>query len=168
MKMLKIMVIGSSGAGKSTFSRKLREATGIELYYLDMLWYKADQTNISRDEFDMQLQEIIQKDSWIIDGNYLRTMELRLKACDTVFLLDFPLDVCLAGAKSRIGKKREDMPWVELQFDEDFRQWIIDFPKEQLPRIYTLLDKYKKDKHIIIFKSRKETEAYLKTVCLDK
>ena len=88
--MLKTIVIGSPGAGKSTFARKLRDVTGLPLYYLDMLWHKPDQTTISREMFDAQLNEILKKDRWIIDGNYQRTLEMRLKACDTVFLLDFP------------------------------------------------------------------------------
>lgn len=147
--MLKIMVIGSPGAGKSTFARKLRNITGLRLYYLDMLWHKPDKTNISEDEFDMRLKEIVKKDNWIIDGNYLRTLELRLKECDTVFLLDFPPEVCLSGAKSRIGKKREDLPWMESELDEE---------------LYKLLEKYEKDRKIVIFKSRKEADDYLKTI----
>ena len=66
---------------------------------------------------------------------------MRLKYCDTVFPLDYPLEVCLAGAKERVGKKREEIPWVE-EFDEEFRQWIIDFPETKLPRIYGLLEQY--------------------------
>lgn len=57
---------------------------------------------------------------------------MRLETCDTVFLLDFPVDVYLAGAQSRIGKKREDMPWVETEFDKEFRQWILDFPQNEM------------------------------------
>lgn len=160
--MLKAIVIGSPGAGKSTFSRKLKNITDLELYYLDMIWHKPDQTNISKEEFDQQLNKIIKKDSWIIDGNYLRTMEQRLKACDTVYFLDYPLEVCLEGVNARIGKQREDMPWIESQFDQEFKQWIIEFPQVQLPEIYKLLENYKKDKEIIIFKSRKEADEYLK------
>ena len=100
--MKKIMVIGSPGAGKSTCARKLQRKTHLPLYYLDMLWHRADKTNVSREEFDARLGEILQKDAWIIDGNYQRTLEMRLQACDTVFLLDFPLEICLAGVKSRI------------------------------------------------------------------
>lgn len=159
--MLKVIVIGSPGAGKSTFARKLRDVTGLPLYYLDMLWHKPDQTNISQETFDMQLDEIMQKGKWIIDGNYQRTLETRLKACDTVFLLDFALDVCLAGIESRIGKKREDLPWVETEVDEEFRQSIIDFPRVQLPQIYELLKKYQGQKNIIVFKSREDAEYYL-------
>ena len=57
-----------------------------------------------------------------------------MRECDTVFFLDYPLEVCLEGATSRIGKERVDIPWKEEEFDEEFRQWILDFPKDQLPK----------------------------------
>lgn len=158
--MKKIIVIGCPGAGKSTFARRLKEMTGLPLYYLDQIWHKADRTTVSKEEFDAKLREIIQQDRWIIDGNYLRTMECRLDACDTVFFLDYPLEICLEGAKARIGTVREDMPWVETEFDEEFRQWILDFPKDQIPVIYELLKKYETEKEIIVFKSRDEAEKF--------
>ena len=88
---------------------------------------------------------------------------MRIQACDTRFLLDFPVEICLAGAKSRIGKQRIDMPWIETEFDEEFRQWILDFPKNELPIVYGLLDKYKDEKSIYIFHSRADTDNYLST-----
>ena len=160
--MKKVMIIGCAGAGKSTFARKLRDKTNLPLYYLDMIWHKPDKTNISREEFDEKLQEIIQREEWIIDGNYGRTLEVRMKACDTVFLLDYPLDVCLEGAHARIGKEREDMPWQATEIDEEFVQWIKDFPKNEMPAVWELMEKYKHEKDIIIFKSREEAEVYLK------
>lgn len=74
------------------------------------------------------------------------------------------MDICLIGVNKRIGKKREDRPWIEHQLNEGFKQWIIDFPKKQLPEIYMLLEKYKDNKNIVIFKSRKETDAYIKAL----
>lgn len=159
--MKKVIVIGSPGAGKSTFSRKLRDVTGLPLYYLDMIWHKPDRTNISREELVAEQKKIMENRSWIIDGNYLSTMELRLENCDTIFLLDYPLEVCLAGAKARIGTKREDIPWVETEFDEEFRQWILNFPKDQLPVIYQLLEKYGQNRNVHIFRSREAAENYL-------
>lgn len=160
--MKKVIVIGSPGAGKSTFSRKLRAVTGLPLYHLDMIWHKPDRTNISREELVQEQKKIMENQSWIIDGNYLSTMELRLENCDTIFLLDYPLEVCLAGAKARIGTKREDIPWLETEFDEEFRQWILDFPKDQLPVIYQLLEKYGQNRNVHIFRSRDAAENYLK------
>ena len=166
--MQKIIIIGCPGAGKSTFARKLRDVTGLPLYYLDMLWHKPDRTNISREEFDRRLGEIIGKDKWIIDGNYKRTIEMRMAACDTVFLMDFPTEVCIDGAVSRVGQKREDMPWVEEELDGEFKEWIIGFKNEQLPRIYELIEKYRDGKKIVIFKTRAEADEYLRTLAPNK
>lgn len=164
--MLKIIIIGSPGSGKSTFARKLSNITNLPLYYLDMLWHKKDRTNISREEFDEKLEKILKKDKWIIDGNYQRTIEMRLKECDTVFLMDYPLEVCLSGAEERVGKKRDDLPWIEEKFDEEFKQIIVDFSKKKLPQIYKLLEKYKQNKNIVIFKSREEADNYIKKMTI--
>lgn len=157
--MEKVIVIGCPGAGKSTFARWLHKKTGLPLYHLDMIWHKPDKTNISREEFDKALQRILTEDRWIIDGNYGRTLELRIKACDTVFLLDLPVETCLEGAKSRIGKKREDMPWVEESLDPEFEEWILRFHENELPHVYELIQKYS-HKNIVIFRSREEIDTY--------
>lgn len=161
--MEKVIIIGCPGAGKSTFARKLKEKTGLPLFYLDMIWHKPDGTNISRDEFDRKIKGIMKKKQWILDGNYIRTLEMRLKECDTVFLLDYPLELCLEGASSRIGKERPDMPWIESELDLEFRQFIVDFPKDSLPKIYELLKKYEKEKELHIFRKREDAEEYLRT-----
>ena len=77
--MNKIIVIGSPGSGKSTFSKKLSSILNIPLYHLDLIWHKEDKTNISKEEFDNILNNILKKDQYIIDGNYNRTLEVRIK-----------------------------------------------------------------------------------------
>ncbi len=160
----KAIIIGCPGAGKSTFARILSDKTHLPLYYLDMLWHKPNRTTVDRTIFDEKLKEIVLKDKWIIDGNYGRTLEMRIQSCETIFLLDFPVEDCLAGAESRIGKQRVDMPWIETEFDEEFRQWIIDFPKNELPIIYELLDRYKSEKNIYVFHSRADIDDYLSKI----
>ncbi len=161
--MKKIIVIGCPGAGKSCFARRLHDALSLPLFYLDMIWHRADKTNISREEFDRRLSEITEKGEWIIDGNYIRTLEMRLSRCDTVFFLDYTVEQCLEGAKARIGKAREDMPWVEDCLDDEFLQWILDFPQAQLPEIYRLLEKYD-TLNIHVFKTRKEADSFLASI----
>lgn len=157
--MNRVIVLGSPGAGKSTFSRALAEITGLPLYHLDMIWHKPDRTNVSREEFDRKLAEILRYDRWIIDGNYNRTIPVRLEKCDTVFLMDFPVEVCLEGAAERVGKKRPDMPWVEQELDAEFEQFIRDFPKDFLPNIRQLLAQC--GKKVTVFHSRDEADEYL-------
>ncbi len=172
--MKRVLVVGCPGAGKSTFARKLREKTGLPLHYLDMLWWKPDKSHIPREEFDAKLKDIVAGDEWIIDGNYSRTLAMRLERADTVFMLDFPLDICLAGAKSRVGTNRVDLPWVEDEFDSiELANWIVDFPKQELPKVYQLVAEYGKGKDIHIFHTRAEADAYIQnmdrllSICVD-
>ena len=157
--MQKVIVIGCPGAGKSTFARWLHHRTGLPLCHLDRLWHKSDRTTVTREEFDAALDVVLAGDRWIIDGNYSRTLERRLAACDTVFLLDLPVEVCLAGAAARVGRPQEDLPWVELELDPAFQESIRTFPQQQLPHIYELLNKHP-DKRIVIFRSRQEIDQY--------
>ena len=157
----RILIIGSPGSGKSTFARKLRDKTGLPLYYLDMLFHRPDRTTAGRGEFDASLFAIMEKPRWIIDGNYQRTLPLRFERCTEVFFFDLPVDQCLEGAAARIGQVREDMPWVETGFDPAFRQYIMDFPRDQLPAIYDLIGRYKDAKTITTFYSRREADAWL-------
>lgn len=162
--MERALVIGCPGAGKSTFARTLRDKTGLPLHYLDMLWHKPDKTNFTREEFDAGLAQWLAEPRWVIDGNYLRTLEPRLRACDTVFFLDYPLETCLAGARSRVGKPREDMPWVEDEFDPEFHQWILDFAHDQRPRIMELLEQYREGREIHVFTAREAANDFLETL----
>ena len=158
----RIIVIGSPGSGKSTFSRKLRDRTGLPLYYLDMIFHHLDRTTASREEFDQKLSEILQTDQWIIDGNYQRTLALRFEKCTEIFLFDLPVEQCLEGAASRIGQIREDMPWVEEEFDPEFRQYILDFQKNQMPGINELIEQFIDSKTVTIFHSREEADEWLR------
>ena len=159
--MKKIIIIGSPGSGKTTFAVKLAEKIGISLFHLDSIWHRADKTHISREEFDSRLGEILSGSSWIIDGNYSRTIERRINACDTVVFFDLPVEVCLEGAISRIGKERPDMPWCDTELDAGLKEEIERFPTGGRLEIYELIEKYKNEKRIIIFNSREASEEML-------
>ena len=161
---MKIIVIGCPGSGKSTFSQRLNDVLNIPLFHLDMLYHNSDGTHISKEELEEKLKTIFKENNnWIIDGNYQRTLEMRMKECDTIILLDYPIEICLAGAEARIGTQREDLPFIEEKLDENFKQSILDFSREKLPQIYELIKKYKKTKNIIIFKSREEADRYIQS-----
>ncbi len=158
--MRKIIVIGCPGSGKSTFSRKLHKTTGIPLFHLDMMFWNADKTTVDKSVFRERLSKTIKLDEWIIDGNYGSTMEMRMEACDTVFFLDYPLDVCLKGIEERKGKARTDMPWIEYEDDLEFIEFIKNYNSENRPKVIELLNKYS-DKEIYIFKSRTDADEYI-------
>ena len=156
----RIIILGCSGSGKSTFAKKLREKTDLPLYHLDNIWWNEDRTHISRDEFDEKQKELVKKDSWIIDGNYGRTYEIRISTCDTVIFLDFSEEVCLSGIRERVGKQRSDIPWTEDCLNDELVNWVRDFQKEDRLRILSLIEKYS-NKQIFIFETRSQADKWL-------
>ena len=162
--MQKVIIIGCPGSGKTTFAEKLNRITGLPLYYLDAIWHKPDKTHIQREDFDKRISEIFSTSEWIIDGNYNRTIEERLRQCDTVFLFDLPTEVCIRGATDRLGKDRYDLPWIERELSPSFRRSIEEFPHNSLPRIYELIEKYSIDKQVVIFRLREDADNYLRSI----
>lgn len=159
--MKKIIVIGCPGSGKSTFSRALSANTGIPLYHLDMMYWNPDKTVVDKAVFLDRLKTVIQSEEWIIDGNYGSTMEQRLSACDTVFFLDYPTEVCVEGVRERMGKPRGDMPWFETEEDTEFIEFIKRYNEDQRPTVIELLEKHS-DKNIFVFRNRDEANEFLK------
>ena len=158
--MKKILVIGCPGSGKSTFSRALRDKTGISICHMDALYWNDDGTTADKEIFLNRLSEVMRREEWIIDGNYSSTLEWRMDACDTVFFLDYPVDVCLDGVEKRRGKARSDMPWIETAEDFEFTEFIKNFEKNQRPFVLETLEKHA-DKTVVVFHNRKEAEDYI-------
>ena len=161
--MKKVIIIGCCGSGKSTFARHLHACTGIPLFHLDQLNWNENKTTVEKEVFLKRVQDVIQKDSWIIDGNYGSSIEMRMQACDTVFFLDYPVDTCIQGIHEWVGKVRTDIPWVEDEVDEDLIEFVRNYEKEDRPEILELLSKYK-EKDIHIFRNRKDAKIYLESL----
>ena len=160
--MKKIMVIGCPGSGKSTFSRALHKLTNSPLFHLDMMYWNSDRTTVEKAVFRKRLSDVIQKNEWIIDGNYGSTIELRLQACYTVIFLDYPLEICLDGIRERRGNARSDMPWTENEDEEDaeFIEFIKSYNTQSRPQIMDLLKLYS-DKNVFVFNNRTEADEFL-------
>lgn len=156
----RIAIIGPTGAGKSTLARRLHERTGLPLYHLDLIWWKPDQTHISREEFDRQLAAIVQEEQWIIEGDYSRTYEPRICACDTVIFLDYDEQTCIRGLMQRVGQKRPDIHWVEEKLEPELVDYACSFREERRTKLLDSLARHR-DKQIITFQTREQADAWL-------
>ena len=154
----KIIVIGCSGGGKSTFSKQLAEITGIPLYHLDNIYWQPDASNLERPEFIKRQKEIMKTDCWIIDGNYGGTIKYRLKKCELVYFFDIAPEICIEGVLNR-DKDRTDIA-CELEPDDELLNFIKNYRVKSKPKLIRLLKKHPKTK-VVTFTERKEADEYL-------
>lgn len=162
--MKRVLVIGSSGAGKSTFAKRLHDLTGLKLIHLDRFYHKPNWGQPTEEEWLGIVKELIKEDEWIIDGNFGGTMEIRMKRCDTVVWLDLPRTVCTYRILKRTvkfwNKSRPDMAeGCRERFDWEFLKYVWNFPRVTKPKIEARLEKMK---HFDLFhlKSDKEIEKF--------
>lgn len=166
--MKKVIIIGCPGAGKSTLAIEMGKKTGLPVVHLDSLFWLPGWTQRPREEFDLLLQESLQKDAWIIDGNYGRTIPLRLAACDTVVYLDFPTIVCILGVIRRVitnyGKTRVDMGEdCPERFDWEFMKFVWNFNRRERKTLHKALNE-NPNKEIIILRTRRQVRKFLENI----
>ena len=169
--MKKILIIGCPGSGKTTFSKKLSEKTKIPLVHLDNIFWCGEWKHITREEFDAKLEAELNKDSWIIDGNYDRTLKKRIEFADTVFFFIFPRSLCLWRATKRViqnyGKTRDDMGGNCVhRFDRNLfslYKEILSYKKSKSEKYLDLLSQYP-NLNIIIFKKKKDINKFVELI----
>ena len=166
--MQRIMIIGCGGAGKSTLARQLGEKLNLPVVHLDKLFWKPGWEHIPREEFDKLHREALAGEKWILDGNYNRTMEERIRYCDTVIYLDFSCFACLMGVAKRIlttyGTVRPDMgDGCPERIDLDFLKWVWNFNRKKRQDTYRLLNETDGIEKIVL-KNRRAVKRFLKEV----
>ena len=166
--MNRIIVIGSGGAGKSTFSKKLHKITNLELIHLDVLYWRPNWERTPVELWEKTMHELVAKDKWIIDGNHDDTLKIRLDRADTIIFFDLPRSTCVFNAVKRtvkgqvFGVHRNDVAdGCPERFDSVFYSWVWSFNKKFRPKYLQLLDSMKKDKNIIIFKNYSDVYKFL-------
>jgi predicted kinase len=94
--MKRVVLIGPGASGKSTLAVQLGETMGLPVIELDKLFWRAGLVATPRDEWVKVQQRLVEKDQWIMDGDLgpFDAVEVRLRAADTIILLDFSLVRC--------------------------------------------------------------------------
>ena len=162
----RILVTGSCGAGKSTFSKKLQSILKLELIHLDQYYHKPNWEEPKSGEWDKIVHTLVQKPSWIMDGNYNRTMDVRIKSADTIIYLDYPTLKCFWRVIIRIfkyhGVARSDMAnGCKEQFDLEFLHFVATFNYKNRIGIINKLNLIKNKKKVYILKTDKQADKFL-------
>lgn len=156
--MKKVAIIGSGGSGKTTLALILGKELNLPVYHLDKLYWKPGWKKTPDDQWANLQKDLCKKASWIIDGNYKSTFDIRLQACDTVIFLDVNRFICIARAIKRTltRKSRPDMAeGCEERFNLEFMKFLWDYPNKIRPKIMDKLNSADSSKNVIIVKSGK-------------
>jgi adenylate kinase family enzyme len=164
--MRKVLVIGSGGAGKSTFAKRLGARLNLKVIHLDSVYWKPGWVETPKAEWLTTIEELLRRDSWIMDGNYSGTLELRLHACDTVIFLDLSRTVCVWRVMKRLlrywNRSRPDMAdECREKFNLEFLRWVWSYPQRTRPKVIERLKEISDSKNIIFLRSQAEMEKFL-------
>jgi adenylate kinase family enzyme len=164
--MRKVLVIGSGGAGKSTLARRLSQILNIEVIHLDSLYWSQGWVETPKNRWKERVEELINQDSWIMDGNYSGTLELRLKACDTVIFLDIARPICLWRLfNRRMSYRKRSRPDMAEGCPErlnlEFIAWVWSYRKRTRPKIVKMLKESSGGKKVIWLRSKADVEKFL-------
>lgn len=169
LAMRKVLVIGSGGAGKSTFAGRLGSLLGLPVIHLDAYYWKPGWVEPPKDSWLETVEGLLARDSWVMDGNYSGTLPVRLRACDAVVFLDLPRAVCLWRVVKRSilyrRRRRPDMAeGCPEQFSLEFLRWVWGYPKRSRPKALRLLEEEARGKQIVRLRSRAEVREFLARV----
>ncbi len=166
--MKKINVTGNAGVGKSTISKMLGEVLGLEVICLDKVVWASGWKKVPKDLCKKRLQEIANRDAWIVDGV---SKEIR-NVADTIVFLDFPRRVSLWRCTKRIMrylfKTRPDLPsdCPEILVIPKLLKIVYQFPSKMRGKILKEFEENEGKKNLYHIKNEKDIEACFASIRL--
>lgn len=131
-KLGKINVVGTSGSGKSTFSRKLAQVLKFPYIEMDRIFWQPNWQEPSNEKFFKDLEIALNQEKWVLDGNYTRTIPIKWKNVETIIWLDYSFTRTIFQAVKRAVQRsisKEEF-WEGTGNTESFRR--IFFSKESI------------------------------------
>ena len=166
--MQRVLVMGCSGSGKSTFGRALAGKLGLPFVSLDQLFWQPGWREPNMQDFTAKVTHAAEGPAWVIDGNYTRygAGELRRERADTIVWFDLPRWVCMLSVIARsvksYGVVRPEMaPGCPERFDWTFWHYVWTYRDVQRPKLVTYFSELRPDQDLVTFTSRAQTASFL-------
>ena len=162
MKMNKVLIIGISGTGKTKLARTLSDFLKIPITHYDTLVWGESWNEVDEKKVEKQLNEVVKRERWIIEGFIHPAAKIKLENADTVIYLDYSGLQAMIGGLQRWwqhrGKTRPEMAVGCIEeFNWDFLK--VMWKRGERPEIEEAIKDFV-DK-IVRLKTRKETDNFL-------
>lgn len=167
----RISIIGGSGSGKSTLATILSKELDIPAIHLDAINYNANWVEIDHKEREQIIQNKLNEEKWIIDGNYTKTLKDRLDKADIVIWLDYSSFAHFKGILKRFlkyhNKEKPELPGCKERFNLAFIKYVISYNRKKRPQVLQILENIPHEK-VLIFKKQKDLNNWLKNFTQNK
>lgn len=165
MDFSRVAIIGSAGSGKTTFAKTLGKLLDRQPTHLDKILWGENWTELTNEQHVQILEPIVNAPTWIIDGMWSKTLDMRYKNATLVVFLDYKPALCAWRAFWRSvkhgGKQRDDLATGCVErVDPQFYKYILNFRKGCRLKVVQAQQDYP-NVPIISFKNPKQTKAFL-------
>lgn len=164
--MQRVAVVGTGGAGKTTFATALAARTGLPVVHLDEHYFRPGWVPTPRPEWRRWQEQRFAATRWIAEGSYSHTLDVRLGRADTVIILAPPAWRCVWSAVWRSVRNRgraiqaPGCPERLLIFDAGFYRWIGGFSQER-QQLDATVSRHAGHLAVIELRSRAEFDRFL-------
>lgn len=162
--MRRVLLIGCGGSGKSTLAVPLGKRLGLPVIHLDEHYWRPGWVEPPRDEWHRQVDELLAREAWLMDGNYGGTLERRMQACDTIVFLDRPRRVCLWHILKRrfdTGRRPGLAEGCSERETWAFLRWVWSYPRRHRPGVLELIERHRQTKRVFVLRTEREVQALL-------
>lgn len=100
-QLKRVVIIGTSCSGKTTFARNLAKKIKVQHIELDSIFWKPNWTPMPKEEFRNLVSEAVAPPTWVLDGNYSAVRDILWARATTLIWLNYPFYVVAWRALSR-------------------------------------------------------------------
>ena len=165
--MQRILVIGSSGTGKSTLARQLASRLGLPIIHLDKEYWLPGWVAPEPAAWQARVESLAAREAWVMDGNYSGTFAIRVPRADAIVWLDLPRHIYFPRAVWRIvqsyGRVRPDLaPGCPEKVDLEFLfKWVWTYPTRSRPRTLRLIESLRGRIPVVVLRTPRQVRAFV-------